>query len=251
MNQDKFSGFIARRRWPKWLPWIGWCAFGILASALLVWIVTLWFGGVHGIEFSPQTFERRSYSFYELPIIGIQVTAIRHEDVTKSTELFLATNKYITPPKGGRQDWHIVIGTRGQKARRKGDASILMRYFDAEESGNYHRWVKWSEDHPKLAKVFWPAVQRLALHELYVFVPDLFDLAKRYDDPAALKQALDRAVVSSLLRLGRRLQDRGEHAEAIKVFDDALRLDPSNKDLQRARQTSKTALQAAKPTKTP
>lgn len=234
-----------RRRWPKWLPYVGWSAFALLGSALAVWIFTLWFGGVHGIEFCPQTFERRSYSFYELPLVGVQVTAIRHEDVSKATEMFLGTSKYIAPPANGQQDWHIVIGTRGQSRFRKGDASILLRYFDSQDANDYHRWVKWSEDHPKLAKVFWPAVQRLALHELYVFVPDLFDLAKSYDDPARLQQELNKSVVASLLRLARRMQDRDQHAEAIEVLDDAIRLDPSNKELQRARDTSKAAVATA------
>ena len=228
-------------RWPKWLPIVGWTALGLLAAVLVMWMITVSLGAVHGIEFSPHTFERRSYSFYEVPLIGYQVTAIEHEDVSKPTETILGTNKFVVPPPGGQQDWHIVIGTRWPKSRRRGDASILMQYFDAQDGASDYRWSKWSEDNPKLAKVFWPAVQRLAVHELYVFMPDLFDLAKRYDDPAQLKQALDKHVVEHLLVFGRRLQSRDQHAEAVKVLDDALKLDPANQELKRARETSKTA----------
>jgi len=68
----------ARRPWPKGVVYALWGILGILAATLLVFMLTLWFGGVHGTEFSPQTFERRSYSFYELPLVGVQVTAIHH-----------------------------------------------------------------------------------------------------------------------------------------------------------------------------
>jgi len=237
------------RRWPKWLPIALASTLILLALGLVISLLTLTLGAVHGIEFSPQSFERRSYSFFELPLIGTQITAVQHDDVSKTTETFITTSKYITPPAGGPQDWHIVSGSRGVRGRRQGDASILMQYFDAQDSDEYHRWVKWSEDYPKLAKVFWPSVQRLAVNELYVFVPDLFDLAKAHDDPKKLQSALNQAVVERLLILARRLQERGEHAEAIQVLDDALALDPKNKELQRAKGTSKAATAGDAPSK--
>jgi hypothetical protein len=241
----------ARRPWPRWLSYALWGTLGTLAAALLVFVATLWFGGVHGTEFSPQTFERRSYSFYELPLVGIQVTAVRHEDLTGIAETFLTSNNYVTvAPAGGPQDWHIIIGSRGTKLLRKGDANILMQYLDSKDSAEYHRWVKWSEDNPKLAKVFWPAVQRLAKDDLYIFVPDLFELAKRMDDSVKLQAALDKLVAEKLLFLARRLQGREEHAEAIKLLDEAMKLDPANKEFTRARETSKAAVGSKAPEQT-
>lgn len=232
----------ARRPWPKGVVYALWSILGLLAVTLLVFLLTLWFGGVHGTEFSPQTFERRSYSFYELPVIGIQVTAIRHDDLSGTAETFLTSNKYVAvPPAGGPQDWHIIVGSRGTKMFRKGDASILMQYLDSRDAGDYHRWVKWSEDNPKLAKVFWPAVQRLAGHDLYIFIPDLFLLAKQHSDAVKLQAAIDKLVAEKLLFLARRLQGRAEHAEAVKVLDEAAKLDPANKEIVKARETSKAA----------
>ena len=237
----------ARRPWPKGVVYALWGILGILAATLLVYMLTLWFGGVHGTEFSPQTFERRSYSFYELPLIGVQVTAIRQDDLTGIAETFLTTNNYVAPPPaGGPQDWHIIVGSRGTKLLRKGDASILIQYLDSKDSADYHRWVKWSEDNPKLAKVFWPAVQRLAEHDLYIFIPDLFLLAKQHSDAVKLQAALDKLRAEKLLFLARRLQAREEQAEAVKVLDEAAKLDPANKEITKARETSKAA-GAAKP----
>jgi tetratricopeptide (TPR) repeat protein len=240
------AAVAGRRDWPRWLVYTLWIVLGTLAAALFVYVATLWFGGVHGTEFSPQTFERRSYSFYELPLVRWQVTAIRHDDLTGTAETFLTTNGYLaTPPAGAPQEWHIIVGSRGTKMFRKGDASILMQYLDAQDSAEYHRWVKWSEDNPKLAKVFWPAVQRLARHDLYVFIPDLFLLAKMADYAVKLQAALDKLVAAKLLFLARRLQDRDEHAEAIKLLDEAIQLDPANKELPKARETSRSALKTA------
>jgi hypothetical protein len=231
-----------RRPWPKAVVYALWSILGILGATLLVFLLTLWFGGVHGTEFSPQTFERRSYSFYELPLVGVQVTAIQHDDLTGIAETFLTSNKYVAvPPAGSPQDWHIIVGSRGTRMFRKGDASFLMQYLDSKDAGEYHRWVKWSEDNPKLAKVFWPAVQRFAKHDLYIFIPDLFLLAKQHSDAVKLQAALDKLVAEKLLFLAERLQRRAEHAEAIKVLDEAAKLDPANKEVVKARDLSKAA----------
>ena len=176
MSSD--NRYVPRRRLPKWVPIVGWSVLGLLCAALFVFVVVVTFGAVHGTEFCPQTFERRSYWLHELPLTGIQVTGIRREDRSQATELFITSNKHIAAPvAGAKQDWHLIAGSRGV-ASTKGDASILMTYLDATDGDDYHRWVKRSEEHPKLAPILWPAVQRLARHELYVFVPDLFDLAK-------------------------------------------------------------------------
>jgi hypothetical protein len=182
------------RRWPFWLAIAGWSILAVGGTALVVFLATVTFGAVHGTEFCPQTFERRTYAYYEVPIVGIQVTGEKHEDKTGGTEMSLTANKLITPPAGGNQDWHVLIGSRGTRLRRPGDAHILIEYLDAKESDDYHRWARWSESHAALAKAFWPGVQRLAIGEAYVYMPDLFDLAKSIDDPVKLQQEVDRLV---------------------------------------------------------
>ncbi|HZN32637.1 MAG TPA: hypothetical protein VFB80_02425 [Pirellulaceae bacterium] len=236
----------SRRPWPRWIAVTFWTVLGLLAAALLVVMLTITLGAVHGIEFSPERFERRSYSFYELPFVGIQVRAVRREDLTTVAETFITSNKYIPPPPPvGQETWHIVIGSRGTRLMRRGDASILVQYLDAQDTKAMHRWVKWSEDHPQLAKVFWPAVQQLARHELYVFLPELFEMTKVHSDPVALQAALNAQVVQRLLFLARRLQDRDAHKQALAVLADALALDPANQELQRAQNTSRAALPPA------
>ncbi|MBW8883472.1 MAG: hypothetical protein JF612_01570 [Planctomycetia bacterium] len=227
----------AARRWPRWLPILGWSILGALGVTLLVFLATVTFGAVHGTEFCPQTFERRSYSYYELPLVHLQMTGERHEDLTGDTEKHVTSNKYITQAGSGKKDWHVLIGSRGTRLRRPGDAGILLQYLDAEESNNVYRWVRWSEQNNNLAKVLWPAVQRVALHDMYIFVPDLFELAKSMDDPMQLQQQLDQFVAGKLLILGRRMIERKDPA-AVKVLDEAITLDPANSELKEARDSA-------------
>lgn len=187
-------------RWPRWLPVAGWTVLGLLAAALLVFMATITFGAVHGVEFCPQTFERRSYSYYEIPLIHWQVTGELHEDVTGGTELSVTSKNYIKPPSG-EPDWHVLVGSLGTRGRRAGDAGILMHYLDATEVGSSLRWENWTEMHAEQAKVLWPAVQQLAIAERYVYVPDVFELAKSISDPAELKGAIDRLLADKLVPL--------------------------------------------------
>ena len=235
------SAATARRPWPRWVRVVGWTVLGILGTALTAFVLTVTFGAVRGTEFSPQLFERRSYSFYELPLTGIQVRGIRRKDETQAAELFITSNKYITLPAAGvREDWHIITGLRGTR-QSKGDAGILMQYLDAKDGDDYHYWVKWSEEHPKLAAVLWPAVQKLGERELYIFVPDLFDLARSIEDPIKLRQELDRTAAGKLLFLGKRMMDRDDQESARQVLDEAAQLDPGNQEIKEALSVAKTA----------
>ena len=89
------------------------------------------------------------------------------------------------------------------------------------------------------------AVQRLAVHELYVFVPELFELTKQHSDPVVFQAALNQEVVARLLFLARRLQAADDHAAALAVLSDALALDPANKELRSAQGTSQSAVKGA------
>ena len=54
------------------------------------------------------------------------------------------------------------------------------------------------------------------------------------------------AGANTVERNASRLQDRDEHAEAIKLLDEAIQLDPANQEFSKARETSRTAVKAAK-----
>ena len=141
----------------------------------------------------------------------------------------------------------MLLGSRGTRLRQPGDAHILMEYLDATDSDNYHRWLEWSNEHKPLAQALWPAVQQLAIHELYVYVPDLFDLAKAIDDATKLKEEIDHLVVRKLLILAERYQQHDNRAAATRILDEALALDPENTEIEAARATMQNSKKAAVP----
>jgi hypothetical protein len=207
-----------------------------LGATGLIAFLTVQFGAVHGVELNPHTFARRSYSLYEIPLVRLQVRGIRREDVAGVCAEFLADQKYVPQAKGAPDIWHVVTATRGTRRPLLGDAEILVRYLDSQDDGSYHVWVQWSEKHPELAKVLWPAVSRLAQEELYVFVPDLFDQARRASDPAAFQRDLNQTVGSILFDVARRLDSAGEGASAKKLLDDAAKLNPEDPLIRRAKE---------------
>ncbi len=227
-----------RRKWPRWVPYAGWTLLGLLAALAVVTFATVWFGAVHGVELNPYTFARRSYSFYEVPLIRWQVRGIRREDVTSAVANFLEQQNYVTAAKKAPDVWHIVTGTRGVRPPSVGNANILVTYLETLNFENQHEWVVWSEKNPKLALPLWKAVSRLAQDELYVFVPDLFELARQANDPVAFQKQLDQQLAARLFEIGLLLQENEDHAQAKKYLAEAAKLDSGNPLIKRALEKS-------------
>lgn len=76
-----------------WLTLISVLGVGCLLS-LMVW----WFGSVSGEEFSADTFQTREFKYYEVPILGVQVSPIWRTASTRDAALFLTQNNLVTPP---------------------------------------------------------------------------------------------------------------------------------------------------------
>ena len=160
------------RAWPRRLVFATVASLGLCGAMLLA---TLMFGAVGGEEFCPDTFSRRSFLYYELPLVGLQITPIRRRDETQDLEKHLTKHNYVPSGKAAPQ-WHLVNSMRSGVSRVRGDAAILCEYLDANADKRDSYWKAWTEQHPELAKILWPAVAQTASRKLYFFVPDLFDL---------------------------------------------------------------------------
>ena len=175
-------------------------------------------GFVKGYEFSPTHFQKREFSFYEIPLIHLQITPIKRLAVTPSTATYVRQNALITPHTGVPTVWHLVSLSRGLTGSTPADAKLLLDQLELLDHGGDDYWIQWSKKDPKQAKVLWPFIQRLAERELYVFLPELFELAQiDSESPNQLRQSIDRYLLReyALLIEDMRASGRTELAEQL------------------------------------
>jgi hypothetical protein len=164
---------------------------GTAGLLFLGFLAIMIFGNVLGTEFCPHTFERRGFAFLEIPFTGIQISSIDRRTDSGLVELHIIKQGYLVPDHTEPKTWHLLSLTRFRGTYTEGDAELLMKYLDAQNDKDEHAWLKWSETHPKLAKILWPAVAKAAQGDDYLVVPDLFSHARSTNDPVELQKKLD------------------------------------------------------------
>lgn len=213
-----------------------------MVVATLVFIVVLFIvvrtqGHVSGAEFSPTHFQQRQFSFYEIPLIHVQITPIKRTSSTPRTALYVRQNGLIQTPTGSPDDWHLVSISRGMTGSTPADAQLLVEQLQMSNSGNEY-WRTWSIDHPNQAKVLWATIQNLAERELYILMPPLFELAQIDRSPAELQQAFDEHLQREYVQLiqDMRAADRPDLADAL--LSEAIKDYPDNQPLRNLREPS-------------
>jgi hypothetical protein len=184
----------------------------------VVFIVIRTQGFVSGHEFSPTHFQQRKFSFYEIPLIHLQITPIKRSGTTPRTATYVRQNSLITPAPGTPTTWHLVAISRGLTGSTPADANLLMDQLSLRAGGDEY-WRKWSIDHPKQAKILWPVIQRLAERELYLLMPPLFELAQIEQSPDCLQENIDSHLKQQYrsLILDMKAADRSELAQQLLV----------------------------------
>jgi hypothetical protein len=226
----------------RWLGRLVLGIVGVLGVLFVIFYATIAFGVVDGEEFSPDTFERRSFIYYEIPLIGQQITPIGRDDTTNPLESYLCTQKLVPVNKSTKPRWDLVYARRSTVEVFRGDAAIFCAYLDAEDKEGNLYWKTWTEEHPKLAKILWPAVARVANQQLYIFAPEMLELAKTANDPQSLSRELDRTLARKYLHLGAMQQELGQHETAVELLTEALNYAPNDDDLKQRRAESQRIL---------
>lgn len=190
-TRRRTKGSSRPRRIGRWV-----IVVAVLAIVATIALAVRMFGHVEGREFSPESFRHRDFELYEVPYLEVQISPIQRSIRSTDTATYLRQKGLVTniPAKSGDSTadptWHLVRLTRGLRGSTHRDAKILTEQLDLQIVGD-HYWKKWSVDHPKKAKVFWPVIQRLALRELYVLMPGLFEIAQREMSATELTETLD------------------------------------------------------------
>jgi hypothetical protein len=199
----------------------------VLAVPILI-VGTALFGYVEGIEFSPNDFSRRTFSFYEIPLLGIQATPIKRVSQTGPLEQFLVAQKWITVSQAST--WDVVRARRGQHVIDPGTASILCHYLDAADPKGNHAWLVWSQAHGPQAAKLWPLVADLARNDLYAVIPDVMRAALEHVDlsPEPFAAALQRLSADRCVTLGSWYAAQGDTPRARQCFQLALGHQPQH-----------------------
>jgi hypothetical protein len=214
---------------------IGLGALILSAAAVVLMLVTFAFGGVRGTEFNPQTFERRMFGFYEIPLLRLQVTPLWRAETNGDVEQLVISQKYVAPEANAPETWHLISLVRRNYKQPPTDVQILVRYLDAKDADGDSYWTQWSIAHPEMAALLWPEVARLARLESYVMLPPLFELAHNAESVKAFQLALKQLQTSQLQAAAERMEHR-----SAKVEDEQLRT-----ELQERGQMLATAAAAA------
>lgn len=207
---------------------LNWVMYIVLAcgGGLFLLMSVYLFGQVHGEEFSPHTFKRRSFNYVEIPLTSIQVWPIHRRDTTTSMDSAVINKGGVKRKNNPR--WDLVAGHSPFRPAVEGDAKLLTTYLDARFEGDFY-WEKWSNDHPKHAKVFWPIIAEVACDGMYIMLPDLFDVALDHRlSPDELQVKLNGLLSRRYLELGKLQQQTGNQTRAGEMFGISLKYDPQN-----------------------
>lgn len=205
-------------------------SFWIILIALLMFLLIfgmyLWVGGqVSGEEFSPDDFSRRRFSYNVMPIFGVTLKGVIHHNSASVLEQTLVTDGWITPVTKTPQTWHLVSDSISDPNSPDFDSNILVQLLTELDSEKEHVWQLWTDDHQKDAKIFWPAVAKLARAELYWAIPEIMQLANDTDsdgDPD-FASGLDARVSHAFFLKAEALREDGSHSEAIENYTTAIK----------------------------
>lgn len=218
----KNTGSSSRNRRP-----VAYIVAAVLTLVLVGGFVAIQ-GNVSGTEFSPTHFRTREFSFYEIPLVHVQLTPITRTDRTGPVERQLRAKTWIKAPNGPPPEpWHLVTIRRGTRASTA-HASLLVEEMQLTELGKYF-WKRWNVDYPKRATVLWPLVQRLAERELYVLIPELLARARSLSGQDDAQEFLDDVtpwLIEQYASLIGDLRDANRNVLADEILTEALKDHP-------------------------
>ncbi len=183
-------GRSGKAKKPSWMLGV----IALLGVVTVVSLATRFFGHLQGEEFSPTTFERRTFSYHQIPLLRVQASPVVRVATTNELESFIRREILELPDSAREPRWDLVRAQRSGRPFFAGDAEILCAYLDANSSSERLIWQPWSEKNEALARILWTEVQRLADDGLYLLVPDLFELAERPWDTHGFRQAVDQQL---------------------------------------------------------
>lgn len=203
-----------------------WVIFAALLLFLLVFGMYLWVGGqVTGEEFSPDDFSRRHFSYNVMPIFGIQLKGVRHYSSASVLEQTLISDGWIKPVTNTPKTWHLVSDSVSDNSSSDFDANILVQLLNVDNDEDEDLWQLWTDEHPKDAKIFWPAIAELARANMYWAIPDIMNFASEFqaDGKTLFTEGLAVRMSHAFFLKAESLRESGSHADAIENYSTAIK----------------------------
>ena len=163
---------------------------------------TEFLGQVIGTEFTPDSFKRRDFAYFRIPLIKLQISPVVRWDSSNDLEKHLRRNSLKGLPVRATR-WDVASVNSGAKSE-SGDAAILCSYLDTKNKDDELLWLVWTKADEKRAKPLWKAVHDAAKLDAYVCIPELFELAEANEDAKELSDEIERYMAQSAERNGRR-----------------------------------------------
>jgi len=180
----------------------------LVTSAVFIITLLIFYGAGQksGVEFSPDDFSRRAFSYNQTPFVKWVIHRKSYADRTTSMEKNLIQSGFIQTVVNRTKTWHLIkdSGSNSAFASDQCDARFLTNYLDLSNEDGDEYWTIWSTDFPKCAKVFWPLVAELARDEMYLKIPDVMQFAMELnqDKPKRFEDSLQQIIANAYLELG-------------------------------------------------
>lgn len=151
----------------------------LLAIALCSLLSLLYVGTIKGTEFSPNTFQSRSFSYLRIPGTRSRLGPTTLGPSSPTTELEIL--KHLTR-QSGPDTWH-PIAILNSNLTPKYPAALLVESLSRKSPEGNSIWAAWSANHPNLASTLWPFIQWMALNNIYLEIPNILEFAENYSGP--------------------------------------------------------------------
>ncbi len=208
-----FTGWLRGLRW-----WV--IVISVLGVSAILYFVIRVQGHVFGEEFSPSHFQQRSFEFYEIPLLHLQLTPVQRASRTSRAGTYIRQQGLISIPSGQPTDWHLVSIQRGIADPTTADAQLLTDQLQILTSDSF--WKLWSDSHPPQAAILWPIVQRTAQRELYVLIPRMLELAMLHADSTTFAAVIDSYLIDQYAALVREARAAQQTELADELLEEAL-----------------------------
>lgn len=149
------------------------CLLLIAVLAGITWIVRE--GTVRGVEFSRQTWDRRRFLMFEVPLLRWQVGPVVYTPLSDDLVSYLRNAPWWPGGSPPSDDYMVMTACRGGQSWAR-DTEMVSEFLGADGPSP---WLHWSRRHPQRARSLWPAVFQVVQAGHYDAVPELFQAALR------------------------------------------------------------------------